>query len=102
MDFLPSEIVIEVLEYCVVNHYGDRNSLLELRTVCKLFDHVLKPHVLHRLQLEFTRLDRTHRLERPTDQDALQRIGNHCNALNLDMMVLRDEGKSESRPYSPI
>jgi hypothetical protein len=100
MNFLPSEIVIEVLEYCVVNHYGDKNSLLELRTVCKLFDHVLKPYVLRNLQLEFTRLDRAHRHERPTDQDALQRIGNLCIALNLDMMILRDEGKSE-RSHHP-
>ena len=58
MEKLPSEIVICILEYCVVSHYSDKNSLLAIRTVCKLFDQILSPFVLKTLQLEFTRLDK--------------------------------------------
>lgn len=92
MDSLPSEIVLTILEYCAINHYADKNSLLNLRTVCKLFDDILQPIVLRTLQLEFTRLDKAARQKRPPDGLALQRIGHLCRALYLDMMVIRDAG----------
>ena len=92
MERLPPEIILTILEYCVANHYGDKNALLNLRTVCKLFDHVLKPIVLQTLQLEFTRLDRISRSCRPLDDAALQRIGHLCQALYLDLMMIRDDG----------
>ncbi len=94
METLPPEIVLTILEYCVANHYGDKNSLLSLRTVCKLFDHVLKPFVLQTLQLEFTRLDKVSRSCRLPDETALRRIGHLCQALYLDLMVIRDDGNS--------
>jgi hypothetical protein len=90
---LPPEILISIIEFCVGNHYCDKNALLELRTVCRLFDHVLKPFVLHTLQLEFTRMDKiSQKKRRPLCPAALQRIGPSCRALYLDMMVVRDEG----------
>ena len=92
MERLPPEIALAILSYCVENHYGDKNSLLELRTVCKLFDHVLRPDVLHTLQLELTRLDKISRKCRPPDEAALGRIGHLCRVLYLDMMMIRDEG----------
>ncbi|KAK7757738.1 hypothetical protein SLS62_000116 [Diatrype stigma] len=93
MESLPPEIILTILEYCVANHYGDKNSLLTLRAVCKLFDHILKPIVLQTLQLEFTRLDRISRSCRPPDEAALQRIGHLCQALYLDLMMIRDDGE---------
>ena len=93
MDILPAEIVLSILRYCVVGHYDDKNALLPLRTVCRLFDSIIKPYALRTLQLEFTRLDKTARRRRPPDHAALQRIGRLCRALYLDMMVVRDEGE---------
>ncbi|KAK6864518.1 hypothetical protein PG990_006048 [Apiospora arundinis] len=93
MNILPPEIVLSILEYCVINHYGDKNSLLGLRTVCRLFDDIIKPYVLRTLQLEFTRLDKVARHERPLDDDALGRIGYLCHALYLDLMLVRDDGE---------
>ncbi|KAK9418128.1 putative F-box domain-containing protein [Seiridium unicorne] len=90
---LPPEILIAILEYCVVNHYNKKNDLLELRTVCRLFDDILKPYGLHTLQVEYTRLDRLSRsLRQPSDAAALERTGMLCRALYLDMMLIRDEG----------
>ncbi|KAI1102364.1 hypothetical protein F4804DRAFT_267602 [Jackrogersella minutella] len=93
MDELPPEIVLQILEFTVVSLYNSKNQLLRLRTVCKLFDEVLKPFALRTLQLEFTRLDKTERRLRPPSDDALRRIGPLCRALYLDMMVVRDEGE---------
>ncbi|KAK9788924.1 putative F-box domain-containing protein [Seiridium cardinale] len=93
---LPPEILIAILEYCVVNHYNKKNDLLELRTVCRLFDDILKPYGLHTLQVEYTRLDRLSRSRRqPSDGAALERTGMLCRALYLDMMLIRDEGEVE-------
>jgi hypothetical protein len=100
MDCLPSEIAIYIVEYCVVNHYYNKNSLLQLRTVSKLFDEVLKPYVLRTLQLEFTRLDKAHRRQRPLAEDALRRVGGLCHALYLDMMLVRDEGTFDHKLMS--
>ncbi|KAI4598370.1 hypothetical protein KJ359_002779 [Pestalotiopsis sp. 9143b] len=86
---LPPEILITILEYCVANHYNKKNDLLELRTVCRLFDDILKPFGLHTLQVDCTRLQPPH----SADPTALARAGSHCQALYLDMMLVRDEGK---------
>ncbi|KAI1769452.1 hypothetical protein GGR53DRAFT_472544 [Hypoxylon sp. FL1150] len=93
MDRLPSEILLHILDYVVVAHYSNKNNLLKLRTTCKLFDEVLKPYVLKTLQLEFTRLDKGFRARKPLDDDALRRIGPLCQALYIDMMVVRDDGE---------
>ena len=89
---LPPEILITILEYCVANHYNKKNDLLELRTVCRLFDEILKPYGLHTLQVDCTRLMRSPQLS--ADPSALARAGPHCRALYLDMMLIRDEGLS--------
>ncbi|KAH7026464.1 uncharacterized protein B0I36DRAFT_330704 [Microdochium trichocladiopsis] len=93
MDRLPAEIILSILQYCIANHYGDKNSLLGMRRVCKLFDDVLRTSTLMTLQLEFTRLDKLGRSRRPPDERALERIGHLCRALYLDMMVIRDDGE---------
>lgn len=91
MDKLPPEILLHILEFTVVALYGNKNNLLRLRATCKLFNEVLKPFALRTLQLEFTRLDRTERRLKPPDYGALRRIGPLCQALYLDMMVVRDD-----------
>ena len=93
--------MLQILGYCIENHYADKNSLLGMRRVCKFFDSVLKPVVLQTLQLEYTRLDRTSTKSRPPDEAALWRIGHHCQALYLDMMMIRDEGTYTSGSFFP-
>lgn len=93
MDILPAEIVLSIARHCIAVHYDDKNALLQLRTVCRLFDDVIKPYVLRTLQLEFTRLDKTARRLRPPDHAALQRIGGLCRALYIDMMIVRDDSE---------
>lgn len=88
---LPTEIVLSILGYLI--HCTDKNVLLQLRTVCRLFDTTIKPYVLRTLQLDFTRLDKTARQRRPPDHVALQRIGRLCRALYLDLMVVRDDSE---------
>lgn len=96
MDRLPAEIALLILQYCISSHYGDKNSLLAMRRVCRLFDDVLRTSTLMTLQLEFTRLDKLGRSRQPPDEHALQRIGHLCRALYLDMMVIRDDGTAIS------
>jgi hypothetical protein len=67
----------------------DKNALLPLRLVCKAFDDALKPYVFKAVQLEFSKF---HRHEPTPDISSLARVGNTCEALYLDMMVVRDEG----------
>ncbi|KAI1660875.1 hypothetical protein F4813DRAFT_266526 [Daldinia decipiens] len=93
MDKLPPEILLHILEFTVIALYGNKNNLLRLRATCKLFNEVLKPFALRTLQLEFTRLDRTERRLKPPDYNALRRIGPLCQALYLDMMVVRDDSE---------
>ncbi|KAI1865448.1 uncharacterized protein JN550_008205 [Neoarthrinium moseri] len=91
---LPPEIWISIAECCVANHYCDKNALLTLRTVSRLFNDAIRPYALRTLQLEFTRLDRvSQRRRRPLDGDALRGMGHLCKALYLDMMLIRDEGE---------
>lgn len=90
---LPPEILIAILEYCVANHFNTKNDFLKLRTVCRLFDDILKPYGLHTLQVDYTRLDQLSRSQLPPlDPSALERAGTLCRALYLDMMLIRDEG----------
>ncbi|KAJ4864254.1 hypothetical protein V8C43DRAFT_276943 [Trichoderma afarasin] len=88
MNRLPPEIVDAILLQCV--EAGPKNSILDLRLVCRAFDRILKPYACRTLELEFSRLSKTSRLGRPRT-DALQTVGYHCKSLYIDLMVLRDE-----------
>lgn len=90
MNRLPPEIVDAILLQCV--EAGPKNSILDLRLVCRAFDRILKPYACRTLELEFSRLSKTSRLGRPRT-DALQTVGYHCKSLYIDLMVLRDESK---------
>ena len=88
MDKLPRELVDAILQQCVA--LGPRNVILELRLVCRAFDHVLKPYALRTIGLDFTRVSKTTRYP-PPDFDGLQTIGYHSKGIFVDLMVLRDE-----------
>ncbi|KAG8421578.1 hypothetical protein J3458_003447 [Metarhizium acridum] len=92
MDRLPRELIDAILQQCIAQ--GQKNSVLNLRLVCRLFDRILKPSVCCTLGLDFSRMSRASHLRRP-DVDALQTIGYHCKSLYIDLMVLRDEMEVE-------
>ncbi|EFY89775.1 hypothetical protein MAC_04207 [Metarhizium acridum CQMa 102] len=98
MDRLPRELIDAILQQCIAQ--GQKNSVLNLRLVCRLFDRILKPSVCCTLGLDFSRMSRASHLRRP-DVDALQTIGYHCKSLYIDLMVLRDESMSPLTPYPP-
>ena len=63
--------------------------ILNLRLVCKAFDMALRTCAFKTIQLEFSRFLR----HAPTpDVQSLVGVGGLCEALYLDMMVVRDEG----------
>ena len=67
----------------------EKNTIIPLRLVCKAFDAVLKPYVFKTLQLEFSKFLRNG--DKP-DTKSLDRVGEFCQAVYLDMMIVRDEG----------
>jgi hypothetical protein len=67
----------------------EKNTLLPLRRVCKAFDDVLKPLIFKTIQLEFSRFARG---KAAPAIESIARVGDLCNAVYVDMMVIRDEG----------
>jgi len=91
MDRLPPELVELVLAWRVRMCHFDKNHTLPLRLVCKAFDTSLRPIVCRTLQLEFSKFLRNESAPRFED---LGGVGIFCQAIYLDMMVIRDEGIS--------
>lgn len=98
MDRLPAELFDAVLQECIAE--GRRNTVLDLRLVCRAFNAALKPYACRTVGLDFSRLSRTSGRDRP-DMDALQTIGYHCKSIYVDLMVLRDESKAPG-PHTTI
>lgn len=69
---------------------SDKNAVTPLRLVCKAFDNALKSYLFKTLQLEFSKFSRSN----APDISALGAVGRLCEAIYLDMMIIRDEGKS--------
>jgi hypothetical protein len=88
MDQLPTEILRLVLQWDVSMSRIDKNSILPLRLTCKAFDNALRPYLLKTIKLEYSCFLRnsTHNVK------TLERVGNLCDSIYLDMMVIRDEG----------
>ncbi|KAI1206449.1 uncharacterized protein F4807DRAFT_439238 [Annulohypoxylon truncatum] len=96
LDRLPTELVIQIVEWTAVAHYGDKNTLLELRKVCKLFNQILRPIALCTLPLDYTRIDYYQvTSRRRLKRKALRRIAPLCQSLFIDMMVIRDDGECQ-------
>ncbi|KAH8675427.1 hypothetical protein BX600DRAFT_507666 [Xylariales sp. PMI_506] len=93
---LPAELMIDILELAVLSCRHNKNAILELRKVCRLFNDILRPYALHTLQLEFTRLDPLllDRYSSPPDLKALETAAPFCKALAVDLMLVRDEGET--------
>tara|TARA_R110002060_G_scaffold15292_10_gene21336 strand:- start:15 stop:320 length:306 start_codon:yes stop_codon:yes gene_type:complete len=92
MDSLPTEILGLILEWEVRMCERQKNTILGLRLVCKAFDMALRTCSFKTIQLEFSRFLR----HAPTpDVQSLVGVGGLCEALYLDMMVVRDEGMLE-------
>lgn len=91
MDTLPIEILSLILGWNVRMCCENKNTAIELRSVCKAFDVVLKPLVFKTIQLEFSKFLRH---KRTPSVLALERVGGYCEFMYLDMMVVRDEGMS--------
>ncbi|KAF4122524.1 hypothetical protein GMORB2_7516 [Geosmithia morbida] len=74
--------------HCIAQ--GPRNTILDLRLVCRTFNVALKPFACRTVGIDFSRLSRTSGRERP-QMEALQTIGYHCKSVYVDLMVLRDD-----------
>jgi hypothetical protein len=93
MDSLPRELLESILIFNVRMCRSDKNDIFPLRLVCKAFDAFLKPYIFKTIQLEFSKFLRY----APTpDLKYLETVGDLCQAVYLDMMVVRDEGKLQS------
>lgn len=66
---------------------SDKNAITPLRLVCKAFDRALRSYLFKTLQLEFSKFARNG----APDLKALDGVGELCEAIYLDMMVVRDE-----------
>ncbi|KAI0889252.1 uncharacterized protein GGS22DRAFT_69151 [Annulohypoxylon maeteangense] len=105
MNTLPTEIVIQIIEWTAVVYYGDKNMVLELRKVCKLFDEILRPIAFCTLPIDYTRVDYYQANTRaPLKRQALRRIAPYCQSLFIDMMVVRDDGECQflENAFAPI
>lgn len=69
---------------------SDKNLTLDLRLVCKAFDAIVRPYILKTVQLDFTRFRRQG--PKPSVA-ALASSGAFCEAVYLDMMIVREEGQ---------
>lgn len=94
MDKLPHELIEQILYHCFWQ--GKRNSTLQLRLVCRIFDQLLKKHACQTVSLTFSRLNKASVRRRPAIDD-LQTIGKNCKALNIDLLNVRDESTFPSQ-----
>lgn len=97
MDRLPPELLRTILLASVGLCRCEKNELLPLRLVCKGFDAILKEYIFRTIQLEFSRFARG---EAAPELESIAGIGQLCEALYCDMMVIRDEGMFR-RPFRP-
>jgi hypothetical protein len=89
MDSLPRELLESILMFNVQMCQCDKNNIFPLRLVCKAFDAFLKPYIFKTIQLEFSKFMRH---AATPDFKSLETVGKLCQAVYLDMMVVRDEG----------
>ena len=89
MESLPQELIELVLLWNVRMCKCDKNEVLPLRLVCKAFDVALKPYIFKTIPLDFSKFLKV--AETPGLRD-LTAVGALCQAVYLNMMVIRDEG----------
>jgi hypothetical protein len=89
MDSLPRELLESILMFNVQMCRCNKNNIFPLRLVCKAFDAFLKPYIFKTIQLEFSKFLR---YAATPELKSLETVGKLCQAVYLDMMVVRDEG----------
>ena len=67
---------------------SNKNAINMLRLVCKAFDRALKKYLFNTIQLEFSKFVR----DAAPNITALKGVGELCEAIYLDMMVVKNEG----------
>ncbi|KAG9235129.1 hypothetical protein BJ875DRAFT_282160 [Amylocarpus encephaloides] len=87
MNQLPVEILGLILKWDVVLARLDKNSILPLRLVCKAFDQSLRPYIMRTIKLEYSCFLKNSKI----NVAGLEKVGNLCDSVYLDMMVVRDE-----------
>ncbi|CAG8974594.1 hypothetical protein HYALB_00004391 [Hymenoscyphus albidus] len=87
MNQLPTEVLGLILGWDVTMSRIDKNSLLPLRLVCKGFDNALRPYLLKTIKFEYGCFQRNSKM----DVGCLEEVGGLCEAIFVDMMVIRDE-----------
>ncbi|KAI9738041.1 MAG: hypothetical protein M1818_005469 [Claussenomyces sp. TS43310] len=88
MDRLPPELLHNILLWSVRQNRCDKNKLLSLRLVCSAFDSVLRPYIFKTFQLEFSRFAQR---DAVLQYKGMENVGELCEALYCDLMVIRDE-----------
>ena len=99
MDSLPRELLESILLFNVQMSRCAKNAILPLRLVCKAFDAFLKPYAFKTIQLEFSKFLRH---DTTPELKSLETLGSLCQAVYVDMMVIRDEGMLVSLLYVSV
>lgn len=95
MDKLPPEILRGILGSLIALNPRFKNDILPFRLVCKVFNELLREELLKTIQLDFSRLERS---GKPLDLKYLAGAANYCDAIYVDLTVIRDDGKSSCQP----
>lgn len=98
MDRLPTEILKAILGSLIDLSQSSKNDILPLRLVCQDFNVMLRQDLLKTVQLDFSRLAKN---ERPLDLKYLDGVAQYCEAIYIDLMIMRDEGWSLLLLYFP-
>ncbi|QSZ28906.1 hypothetical protein DSL72_003412 [Monilinia vaccinii-corymbosi] len=91
MDQLPPELLGLILQKNIEMCRCDKNGVLDLRLVCKVFNEILKPSIFKTIQLEFSRFCRFRDVDDNQNRlETLQSIASLSSSLYIDTMVVRD------------
>src|SRR4051812_4882107 len=94
MNTIPSETLVTILQYVVDGCRSDKNSILDLRLVCKAFDKCLKQTALKTVQLDFARIHQFRKIDKNKAQIlSLYDISPCIENLYIDMTIVRDPSK---------
>ncbi|KAH6678238.1 hypothetical protein B0J14DRAFT_317728 [Halenospora varia] len=101
MEKLPVELLRLVLDWVACICQNRKNDVLPLRLVCKAFDTALRPIIFRTIQLEFSRFFED---QQQLYIGSLGKIGPLCEAIYLDMMIIREEDEIArlKEIFSPI
>lgn len=91
MDKLPPEILRGILGSLIALNPSSKNDILPFRLVCKVFNELLREDLLKTVQLDFSRLERK---GKPLDLKYLAGAAEFCDAIYVDLTIIRDDGKS--------